>query len=124
MMKAVFSKFLRDVKLLFLADKLRYFLAKNKNAGKNTEFQMSHPDFVFPPDYLMYESFSLSYESYYKSGDAAAEFLLGIFKKYSHSDNPNILDWGCGPARVVRHIPKHQNLHTHTHTHRHLRNRL
>ena len=117
-MKAVFSKFLRDVKLLFVADKLRFFLAKNKNAKNNKQFQNSHPDFAFPPDYLMYESFSLSYESYYKSGDAAAKFLLEIFKKYSHSDHPKILDWGCGPARVVRHIPKYVNsIHTHTHTH-------
>lgn len=111
-MKAVFSKLLRDLKLIYLADKLRFLLAKNKNAKRNREFQMLHPDFAFPPDYLMYESFHLDYKSYYNSGASSADFLLNLFKKYGNVIDAKILDWGCGPARVVRHIPA--KLHTHT----------
>ncbi|WP_117585816.1 MULTISPECIES: hypothetical protein [unclassified Chryseobacterium] len=121
-MKAVFSKLLRYLKLIYLADKLRFLLAKNKNAKRNREFQMLHPDFVFPPDYLMYESFHLDYKSYYNSGASSADFLINLYKKFSNVIDPKILDWGCGPARVVRHIPKKLNLHTHTH--RRLCNRL
>lgn len=105
-MKANISKFLRQTKLLYTADKLRFFLARYKNKENNSNFQLQNPDFKFPSDYLMYESFNLNYESYYSSGEAAACFMLEIFKKYNGKEDVNILDWGCGPARIVRHIPK------------------
>jgi SAM-dependent methyltransferase len=31
--------------------------------------------------------------------------LTSYFKKYKSLENLNILDWGCGPGRVVRHLP-------------------
>lgn len=105
MMKATISKLLRQTRLLFLADKLRFYIQKYKNQAKNKSFQSSHKEFVFPPDYLMYESFNISYESYYKSGKAAAERFIKSFRKYNSAENVKVLDWGCGPARVVRHIP-------------------
>lgn len=103
-MKAVISKFLRQLNLLHTADKVRFFLAKSKNTTRNKDFQSKHKDFIFPPEYLMYESFQLNYESYYSSGKAAANFLFDTFRKYNEEENPKILDWGCGPARIVRHI--------------------
>ncbi|ALR29481.1 methyltransferase type 11 [Chryseobacterium sp. IHB B 17019] len=105
-MRATVSKFLRQSKLLFIADKLRFYIQKFKNQDKNKSFQSKHPEFIFPPDYLMYESFNINYESYYKSGKAAAEKFINIFKKYNSTEQARILDWGCGPARVVRHIPE------------------
>ncbi|MDR2238518.1 MAG: class I SAM-dependent methyltransferase [Chryseobacterium sp.] len=105
-MRATVSRLLRETNLLFLADKLRFYIHQYKNKGKNKSFQAQHPDFVFPPDYLMYESFNINYESYYKSGRGAAEKFIGIFRKYNTADQVKVLDWGCGPARVVRHIPQ------------------
>lgn len=104
-MKAIVSKLLRQANLLFFADELRFYIHKNRNRNRNRAFRLQHPDFRFPPDYLIYESFNMSYESYYKSGKAAAQSFVDIYKKYSSEKNPKILDWGCGPARVVRHIP-------------------
>ncbi|MDR6515641.1 class I SAM-dependent methyltransferase [Chryseobacterium camelliae] len=103
-MKAEISNLLRRLNLLFLADKLRFYIYKNKNKSKNKTFQSQYPNFVFPPDYLMYESFNINYESYYKSGKSTAERFVGILKKYTSVETPHILDWGCGPARVVRHM--------------------
>lgn len=104
-MKAKISKFLRKTRLLGVADKLRFLLAKYKNYKKNVVFQAKYPKFKFPTDYLMYESFMMNYESYYKSGVEAAKEFIDILKQYKAVDAVKILDWGCGPARVVRHIP-------------------
>ena len=82
-MKAVISKFLRQLNLLHTADKVRFFLAKSKNTTRNKDFQSRHKNFIFPPEYLMYESFQLNYESYYSSGKAAANFLFDTFRKYN-----------------------------------------
>jgi len=104
-MKAKISKFLRQTKLLYTADKLRFLIARYKNKNKNKFFQAQYPSFKFPPDYLMYESFMIHYENYYKSGEAAADEFIKLLKKYKAIDSVRILDWGCGPARIVRHIP-------------------
>lgn len=80
-MKTKISKFLRQTKLLYLADKLRFLITKYKSQKKNAIFQTKHPEFKFPTDYLMYESFKLDYESYYKSGIEAADEFIGLFKK-------------------------------------------
>lgn len=104
-MKAKISKLLRQVNLLFLADKMRFHVHKAKNRDKNLAFRLAHPDFKLPPDYLIYESFYINYESYYKSGKLAAEEFVEIYSTHGSREQPKILDWGCGPARVVRHIP-------------------
>jgi len=105
-MKAKISKLLRQTRLLYLTDKLRFLIAKIKNNKKNVAFLMTHPNFKFPTDYLMYESFGMSYEGYYKSGIMAASEFIDELKQYKTIDDVKILDWGCGPARVVRHIPE------------------
>lgn len=104
-MKSKLSKFLRQTKLLSTADQLRFLIARYKNRKKNAHFQAQYPNFKFPPDYLMYESFMMDYENYYKSGEAAANEFIKLLKKYKDIDPVRILDWGCGPARIVRHIP-------------------
>jgi SAM-dependent methyltransferase len=75
-------------------------------ASKNKAFARLHPDFVLPPDYLMYESFRIDYEKYYRSGRMAASWLLSIIRKYQGDQTQDALDWGCGPARIIRHLPE------------------
>lgn len=92
--------------MIFFADKFRFYLLQNRWKKDNADFKKKHPDFPFPPDYLMYESFQMSYKKYHDVGKLAAERLFNTFKTYKTPENLKILDWGCGPARVVRHIPE------------------
>lgn len=103
--KALLSNTLRKLSLIHLVDRIRYFTNKIKNGNRNENFRRNNPTIQIPPDYLMYESFQLEYEQYYVFGKATAEWLIDLISKYKNLENLTILDWGCGPARVIRHLP-------------------
>ena len=88
-----------------VVDNLRYTWFKVANAQANKRFQSNHPDISFPPDYLIYESFQLDHRKYYEGGAAVADWLWSHYNEHTQRPIRRILDWGCGPARVVRHMP-------------------
>lgn len=106
--KNSFSLFLRKVRLLYLADYIRYLFVKYQKKKDNDAFKEKFPDLVLPPDYLMYESFKLDYASYYFGGKKTAEWVQNITKEWLPEGNWVVLDWGCGPGRVIRHWPEDQ----------------
>jgi SAM-dependent methyltransferase len=53
----------------------------------------------------MYEAFQLDYSRYYFNGRKTAEWLVGLVGRHIDLKGASILDWGCGPARVIRHLP-------------------
>lgn len=108
LIKNLVSGFLRKVRLLYVADYLRYFLIKYYNKKDNDAFKEKFPNIVLPPDYLMYESFKLDYASYYFGGKKTAEWVQNLTKEWLPVGNWVVLDWGCGPGRVIRHWPEHQ----------------
>jgi SAM-dependent methyltransferase len=108
LIKNLVSGFLRKVRLLYVADYLRYFLIKYNNKKDNDAFKEKFPNIVLPPDYLMYESFKLDYASYFFGGKKTAEWVQNLTKEWLPVGNWVVLDWGCGPGRVIRHWPEHQ----------------
>ncbi len=102
--KAYITQILRFFRIIYLIDKVRFRFHKFRFHKKNNSFKKNNPDFVLPSDYLLYESFRLDYEKYYESGLATAKWLKSIFEKYIELQNVKILDWGCGPARIIRHL--------------------
>jgi SAM-dependent methyltransferase len=99
------SKLLRQTRLLYTADRVRFCIHALRSAGKRNAFRKAHPEAVLPPDYLMYESFRLDYEKYYFGGQHAAAWVAASLRPWLPAA-PVVLDWGCGPARVVRHLPE------------------
>ncbi|HRY32949.1 MAG TPA: class I SAM-dependent methyltransferase [Bacteroidales bacterium] len=99
------SNLLRQAGLLYLTDYMMFWLQKVRNYKKNQSFKKANPGIVLPPDYLVYESFQLDYRKYYTDSIETARWLTGIFKTHAHLYNANILDWGCGPGRIIRHLP-------------------
>ena len=90
---------------MFLADKLRFEWIRVKNRKINSSFIRDYPDVVLPLDYMMYESFQLDYSKYYLNGKKTAHWLVDLVKPYHSLSNADILDWGCGPGRLIRHLP-------------------
>ncbi|MFO7616847.1 MAG: class I SAM-dependent methyltransferase [Bacteroidales bacterium] len=103
--KTLIMDMLRSLRLLQALDRARFLLMKIRNRKRNREFVRNHPDVALPPDYLMYESFKLDYGRYYLNGRKSAAWLADLAGKHTDLSRARILDWGCGPARVVRHLP-------------------
>ena len=105
MNKGQISNLLRQCGLLYFTDWIRYYLQKFKNRSVNRKFKKNNPGVVLPPDYLIYESFQLNYSKYYTESIETAQWLVDYFSKHIELKNKKILDWGCGPGRVIRHLP-------------------
>ncbi len=83
----------------------RFRLAQYRNASLNNAFSRANPSVSLPPDYLLYESFQSSYRKYYEGGLEAAEWVADHLSRHSKVAHKNVLDWGCGPGRLLRHMP-------------------
>ncbi len=106
MKKGDISILLRRFGLMKLADDLRFLYFKLKKRKKNKLFHLKYPHAKLPPDYLIYESFQLDYDEYYTKSRKTAEWILTYLRKYISLTDINILDWGCGPGRILRHMPE------------------
>lgn len=105
MEKHKISSLLRKLHLIKLADYIKYKIDSRKYKEKNKDFIRSNENIKLPPKYLMYESFQLDYRLYYEDGLETANWIIDNIKSYISPDTSKILDWGCGPARIVRHLP-------------------
>jgi len=106
MNKGNISNLARKLGLINFFDRIRYYFERVKNRRVNTEFKRSHPEINLPPDYLIYESFQLHYRKYYTESKDTARWLADLLSKYVVLKNKKILDWGCGPGRIIRHLPR------------------
>ena len=110
-MKALLSRLLHNAGIMYSADNVRFHLHRLGYARENSKFRREHPGFALPPDYLLYESYGLRYTAYAEGGERAARWLLDVVRPWlldrnaSSSPPLSVLDWGCGPARMIRHLP-------------------
>jgi len=58
----------RKLGLIHLFDKVKFKYIQAKNRKQNQAFLQANPDVKLPPDYLIFETFHLNYESYYSGG--------------------------------------------------------
>jgi len=105
MKKGKISNLLRSLGLIYFTDWVRYRIMKCKNRGINRDFKKNNPDVALPPDYLIYESFQINYSKYYTESIETAKWLVDHFKKHVDLTDKKILDWGCGPGRIIRQLP-------------------
>ncbi len=101
---AVIKPFLLRSGLLFLVDRFTFWYHIIRFRKQNNQFKTEHPDYVLPPDYMLYESYQLNYRQYFK--DAQRPWLLEVLQDVDWNGK-TILEWGCGPGRLIRHLPEH-----------------
>ncbi len=102
------QRFLRKAKLLFLVEKIRYYLKKWALKKKNESFIKQNNDFIVPPERLAFDAYSAPDWDFYKtSGEMNSRFIADLANDYFTEDIPltSIYEWGCGPGRVIRHLP-------------------
>lgn len=97
--------FLRSIGLIKLVDSVLFRYSSWKNRKQNLLFKSNYPEIKLPPDYMMYESFQVDYNSYYEDSKESAKWIVDLVRKYKDLSKAIILDWGCGPGRLVRHLP-------------------
>lgn len=104
--KSYISATLRRMHLLSAAEKIKYNLHRKKFAEANRIFRLQNPHLALPPDFFIYETYRLNLKEYYEDGYASAKEILALIQKHRNLfGGARILDWGCGPARIVRHLP-------------------
>jgi len=86
-------------------DKIQYYASYAKSYKLRRAFYIENPNVKLPPPYFIYETFNLNYFSFYNKSIETAEWLVSYFRKYKELENLKVLDWGCGPGRVIRHLP-------------------
>ena len=104
-MKNNISMLLRKLGLIKCMDKMRFYLIYIKSYRKRKEFKRSNPEVVLPPPYFIYETFGLDYFQFYNASKETASWLISYFEKHKSLFDADILDWGCGPGRIIRHMP-------------------
>ena len=99
-------RILRFTGLLSLYDRLKFHACVARAREQNDAFVLEHPDFTLPPLELMYDAYAhVQYRVYHDSGRTHAEYLAGLARQHATSPIQSVLEWGCGPARVLRHMP-------------------
>jgi ubiquinone/menaquinone biosynthesis C-methylase UbiE len=97
----------RKFKILFLAEYGRFLISLLKSRLDNQKFLSKQPSFVPPPCWLAYDAYGhTSWRSYDESGLEHAIFFSELILKYNPSPSLHVLDWGCGPGRLIRHMPR------------------
>lgn len=105
MVKSLFLRSMRAAGLMPLVDRLWFGFNRLRFRGRNRRFRAAHPGLALPPDYMLYESYRMDQELYYTDGRATAQWVLERLGAHAALDCASLLDWGCGPARVLRHLP-------------------
>lgn len=105
--KQYFVNVLRHLRLLQFIDYFRYLLDCRNNRLNNKVFSEAHPGFRLPPPDLAYDAYGhTNWNAYYHSGKEHAQYISNLIRNNCSNQPLKICEWGCGPARILRHIPQ------------------
>lgn len=76
-----------------------------KNFEENRKFLGAHPKTPMPPVVMLVDAQGhWDYGLYYRSGRKGASQIAGWIKEFLGDRPIRFLEWGCGPARFLRHM--------------------
>jgi len=105
MNKQLIKKIMRQLRVLNIADKIYFYKIKKVYEQDNINFVRNHQDRAVPPEKMLFEILgNNSFSGYWESGIDDAKWLRDIIKNYKPEEELKIAEWGCGLARVLRHI--------------------
>lgn len=97
---------LRCMGLLKVADAGKFAVGLLREVPANRRFRKAHPDFATPPTHLAFDALNhFNWAAYLETGLQHA----GLFARIIRSECPTgmpleVLEWGCGPGRLIRHV--------------------
>lgn len=98
---------LRAAGLLKLADSGRYLLRRARSSARNRRFVRQNPGFAVPPAEIAFDALNhVDWEIYRESGHRHARVFGRIIGAAFPKGPIEVLEWGCGPGRLIRHLPE------------------
>ncbi|BAV64963.1 class I SAM-dependent methyltransferase [Sphingobium cloacae] len=96
----------RSLGLLPVLDRMTFLHKSAKAARGNRAFLASRPDFAVPPADLAFDAYNkVDWADYHDMGlRHAGLFARLIRERLPAHPAPAILEWGCGPGRLIRHM--------------------
>jgi SAM-dependent methyltransferase len=77
------------------------------NASKNRKFSQEHKQFPLPPILITFDAQGeINWENYYNYGLQIATVVSSlIMELMGDKEYGKIFEWGCGPGRIIYHLP-------------------
>jgi SAM-dependent methyltransferase len=95
---------LRQSGLLPLAESVRFRLEAHRRRDGRAAFARTHGPILLPPDDVAYDAYgSLDWDFYWGFGVHIGDLLAPRIRALAPAGR--LLEWGCGPARIIRHLP-------------------
>jgi ubiquinone/menaquinone biosynthesis C-methylase UbiE len=104
--KQIIKSVLETLHLGKAADYIRFGWQYLQNYDAIKKAKAQWPSEPFPKPFMIYETFKLNYERYWLSGLEDAQFIYQAILPYKNLNQARLLEWGCGPGRIIRHWPK------------------
>jgi SAM-dependent methyltransferase len=96
---------LRRLRILQLADQLFFCYLLFRQRKKNQSFRIDNPSLAIPPMPILYDILgTCDVEGYFVSGREHASRIRDIICQHQAGKPLKVLEWGCGPARVLQHL--------------------
>jgi len=112
-MRRRLSNFLIDLNAqsaFSVIDRIAYWRRCALTARSNRAFRRAYPQFPVPPLPILWDAQATTDLAEYKrSGEEAASQYWDLMRPYldvSASRPQRVCEWGCGPARIIRHLPR------------------
>ncbi len=104
-MKRRVLAFARAAGLMRYADRVLMMRSRSASRERNLAFEKSHPGFAMPPDDLAFDAYNhVDRTEYFDVGRRHAEVYAGVIAANEARPDLAILEWGCGPGRIIRHM--------------------
>lgn len=89
-----------------LMDGFHFHLSALLYRRRNLSFVRERPDFALPSARMLHETYRLDYKAYAEDGLATAKELMERCRPHFPRVPVDVLEWGCGVARLTRHLPQ------------------
>jgi SAM-dependent methyltransferase len=92
--------------LLRFADAARFGLQKRRLRASNAAFVVANPDFALPPADIAFDALGhVDWAGYRRTGEQQAAAIAEVIAATLPEGPVAVLEWGCGPGRLIRHMP-------------------
>lgn len=104
-MRRALIRALRATGLIETADKLVAWNAAREAARENEAYRTANPQRTFPDPALIFEvAGHARLKQFDETGRDHAQKIAALFREAGIPDSPRVLEWGCGPGRILTHM--------------------